>query len=184
MGTRRDHYQLIRSFRVLLLLACTACGDWSGGSKGAVAAAASDRLVGSWEARFLLSDGLRGEPSLVDGVHGRLIFVRIKSARSFPDLAAPVEYGLYDIDFSPYGFDSRVGGDIPTAIARISTAPSPGVDSLFIVLDPERRGVVVLMRGQLHGNRADGVWTAMSSTRSGIGESGTFAMTRDRNAQN
>ena len=184
MGTGRDHSQLIRAFRVLLLLGCSACGDWSGGSKGAVAAAGSDRLVGSWEARFLLSDGLRGQPSLVGGVHGRLIFVRIESGRSFPDLAAPVQYGLYDIDFSPFGFDSRVDGDIPAAIARTSTAPSPGVDSLFIVLDPERRGVVVLMRGQLHGHRADGVWTAMSSTRSGIGESGTFAMTRASNTQN
>ncbi|MDP9204067.1 MAG: hypothetical protein M3P12_01245 [Gemmatimonadota bacterium] len=153
----------------------------SGGGSGTVVTA--DRLVGSWEGNFQLADEFRSQSTVTRGVHGTLVFVQARRGLTgFPDMAAPLHYGLYDIDFSPYGFDSRVTGVVPTAIARTLPTPASEADSVFIVLDPERRGVIVLMRGQLLGDRADGVWTAVSSTRSGIGESGSFVMTRARSA--
>lgn len=185
MGGRRNKSQLIRAAWVLLTVFYTGCGDLRGGNGGSTAVAATDHLIGSWDARFRLAAEFQPQSSTTNEVTGRLLFVGIKSAASsFPDLATPVDYGLHDIDFSPFGFDLRAAGVVPTAIGRDSPVPGKGVDSLFIVLDPERRGVVVLMRGQLRGDRAEGLWTAISPTRSGIGESGSFAMTRVRSGQN
>jgi hypothetical protein len=181
VGRAGESSQLIRACCALLLL---ACGGSSGGDGSTVITAAADRLVGSWDATFVLADEFRGRSPVARNVHGTLVFVRIRSGTpSFPDMAAPLHYGLYDLDFSPYGFDSRNAGTVPTAIARAFPTQVPEVDSVLIVLDPEQRGVIVLMRGQLRGDRADGVWTAESSARAGIGESGRFTMTRRRSAQ-
>jgi hypothetical protein len=184
MGKPGDHSQLIRAWRMLLILCCIGCGDWRGGEGASVGVAAPDRLAGPWDADFILTDAFRRQPSPNLRVHGPLLFIRIRSAPDFPDMTAPGQYGVYDVDFSPFGFDSRLAGTVPTAIGRNITVTVPGVDSVFIVLGPERRGVVVLMRGRLNADRAEGVWTAVSTTRSGIGESGRFVMTRPHSARN
>ena len=185
MGRRRNESRLIPAAWVLLIALCTGCGDLRGGNSGGTVSAAPDHLVGSWQAQFGLAAEFQPQSSDAHGVSGRLLFVGFKSgASNFPDMVAPVQYGLHDIDFSPFGFDLGAAGVVPTAIGRDSPSPVPGVDSLFIVLDPERRSVVVLMRGQLRSDRAEGQWTAVSSTRSGIGESGSFVMTRFRSGQN
>ena len=181
MGRAGDDSPLIRVCCALLIL---GCGGLNGGDGGTVVTAAAHRLVGSWDATFFLADEFRGQAPAAREVRGTLVFVRIRSGTpSFPDMAVPLHYGLYDLDFSPYGFDSRNAGTVPTAIARAFPTQVPEVDSVLIVLDPEQRGVIVLMRGQLRGDRADGVWTAESSARAGIGESGRFTMTRRRSAQ-
>ena len=181
MGRAGDGSQLIRACCALVII---GCGGLSGGDESTVVTSAAHHLVGSWDATFLLTDEFRSRSPIARDVHGTLVFVRIRSgAPSFPDMAAPLHYGLYDLDFSPYGFDSRNAGTVPSAIARAFPTQIPEVDSVLIVLDPEQRGVIVLMRGQLRGDRADGVWTAESSARAGIGESGRFTMTRRRSAQ-
>ncbi len=174
---------MIRAWCAFLVLACLGCDTLSGGDGPAVVDAEADHLTGSWEASFAL-DEFGGQPPVARRVRGTLVFARIKpGGPSFPDMAAPLDYGIYDIDFSSYGFDSRVAGAVPTAIARTWSVSPHEPDSLLVVLNPERRGVIVLMRGQLRNGRADGVWTAMSATRSGIGESGSFLMTHARGAQ-
>jgi hypothetical protein len=173
----------MRACFALLLLAGVGCDELNGGDRRAVVVTEGDHLTGSWEASFAL-DEFGSQPSVTRGVHGTIVFARIKQGGSgFPDMAVPLDYGLYDIDFSSYGFDSRVDGAVPTAIARSWSVSPREPDSLLVVLNPERRGVIVLMRGRLRNDRADGVWTAMSTARSGIGESGRFAMTRARAAQ-
>jgi hypothetical protein len=183
VGTSRDSSPVIRACCAFLLLACVGCDELNGGDRRAVGVTESDHLTGSWEASFAL-DEFGSQPSVAHGVHGTMVFARIKQGGpSFPDMAVPLDYGLYDIDFSSYGFDSRVAGAVPTAIARSWSVSPREPDSLLVVLNPERRGVIVLMRGRLRIDRADGVWTAMSTARSGIGESGRFVMTRSRGAQ-
>jgi len=183
VGTRRDRSQLIRACCAFIILAGVGCDELSGGDRRAVVVTEGDHLTGSWQASFVL-DELGGQPPVARGVHGTMVFARVKpGGPGFPDMAVPLDYGLYDLDFSSYGFDSRVAGAVPTAVARTWSLSPREPDSLLIVLNPERRGVIVLMRGQLRNGRADGVWTAISATRSGIGESGSFLMTRSREAQ-
>jgi hypothetical protein len=140
-------------------------------------------LAGSWDASFDLDPKFRTGTSTLRRVDGTLVLMQIQSrAPSFPDMVAPLQYGLYDIDFSPYGFDSRDGGSVPTAVARDVPTGDRGADSLFIVLEPQRQGMTVLMRGEMNGDRGAGLWTVESRGRAGIAESGRFTIRRQRNS--
>jgi hypothetical protein len=162
-----------------LVAGCSRSG--AGDMPGVTAAA--DHLIGSWDARFYLGGMLRARSSAPGDIRGTLLFARIKSASTtFPNMAAPLNYGLYDVDFSPYGFNLRENGLLPGVVASAVPTRARGIDSVFIVLEPEQRGISVSIRGELRGDQADGVWTAESPSRAGIAESGRFTMMRNRMA--
>src|SRR5512141_2995423 len=100
------------------------------------------RLIGVWQATFWLdrpstltryaadSSPVVGTIAFTEDTHGLV---------SADELTGPTHDGVYDIDFSRFGFATRGSGDFPGAIARISDAHrSNGVkrsrDSLSIVL--------------------------------------------------
>jgi hypothetical protein len=174
-----------RSSKLTKLLFLTAfaspmlgCGRSGSGDTPGVTAEAN-RLIGSWDARFYLGGMLRARSTAPGDVRGTLLFARIRSASpTFPNMAAPLNYGLYDVDFSPYGFNLRENGFLPGVVASAVPTRARGIDSVFIVLEPEQRGISVSIRGELRGDQADGVWTAESPSRAGIAESGRFMMMR------
>ena len=168
---------------ILFLVAALGCTKGASDRTTAVPDTAA-HLAGSWDASFYLDGQFRTGASAFHRVDGTIVLLQIRSrATSFHDMAAPLQYGLYEIDFSPYGFDSRDDGSVPSAVARAVPTTDRGADSVFIVLEPQRKGVTVLMRGEMRGNRAAGLWTVESPSRSGIAEAGSFTMTRQRNGR-
>ena len=87
---------------------------------------------------------------------------------------------MYDLDFSPYGFDSQRDGVVPAIVAALLPANANSGDSVLIVLDPERRGVTLFIRGDLRDDRVTGKWVTETASRSGIAMSGEVLMTRRR----
>ena len=163
---------------VLFLAAALGCTEGASNDRTTVVNAGA-RLAGSWNATFYLDREFRTGTSTLRRVDGTLVLVQIRSkAARFSDMATPLQYGLYDIDFSPYGFDSRDDGSVPTAVARAVPTGDRSADSIFIVLEPQRKGMTVLMRGEMRSDHAAGFWTVESKSRSGIAESGRFTMTR------
>jgi len=167
----------------LFLVAALGCAEGASNDRTTVVNKGT-HLAGSWDATFYLDRHFRTGASALRHVDGTLVLVQIRSrAPSFPDMAAPLQYGLYEIDFSPYGFDSRDDGSVPSAVARAVPTADRGADSVFIVLEPQRKGMTVLMKGEMRGDRAAGLWTVESPSRSGIAEAGSFTMTRQRNGR-
>lgn len=181
--TRRSANLTSLFFFTALVISALGCAGSGAGERGKRNTAVPDHLVGSWDANFYLGE-LGASSSIPRDVRGTLSFVRIRSGSStFPHMATPINYGLYDIDFSPYGFDSREDGFLPGAVASATPTRARGIDSVFIVLEPEQKGVSVSIRGELRGDRAEGAWTAESPSRAGIAEFGRFTMIRNRAAR-
>lgn len=140
---------------------------------------AADHLAGEWDASFHLGSEFRAGASSSREVRGTLTLVRKRATTAaISGMAGPVNYGLYDIDFTSFGFDPREDGSVPGVVARLSPASRGTVDSLFIDLEPQARGVSVLIRGVVGGDHAEGAWMTESPSRAGIGEWGRFTMTR------
>jgi hypothetical protein len=163
---------------IVVLIAVLGCTEGASNDRATVPNTAA-HLTGSWDATFYLDREFRTGTSTLRRVDGTLVLMQIQSrAPSFPDMTAPLQYGLYDIDFSPYGFDPRDDSSVPTAVARAIPAGDRGTDSVFIILEPQRKGMTVLMRGEMSGDRGAGLWTVESPSRAGIAKSGRFSMTR------
>jgi hypothetical protein len=163
-----------------VLLTVVACADSDRESKAPLPRFPNDHLVGSWDASFHRGDPLPSS-SGVPEVHGTLTFAGPESENASQAVpASPVNYGLYDIDFSPYGFDSRDNGSVPGAVAHIFSLGSGDTDSVSIVLEPAQREVNIVLRGELRGDVARGAWATESPRRAGITEWGSFTLTRHR----
>jgi hypothetical protein len=165
-------------FTGALLLACTAClascgrVDWS--HQRAIDAPIARRLVGVWSARFTF-DSTLARGAHVAPVTGTIALVQDHFGRVGADqLRNPLHYGVYDVDFNPFGFDSRDAGAVPTAIASAWQAPNH-VDSVRIVLDPGETQMDITLDGAMEGDSIGGTWGVRS--RFAVG-GGTFTMTR------
>src|SRR5215216_4612894 len=153
-----------------------ACTDRSALERRAEAAQAQ-RLVGTWDVRFHLerSPVLTVDArSVANDVRGELALVTNPWLdASYPEIKTPTNYGTYDIDFRPFGFDPRSAGQTPAAVAGWLTS-----DSLEIILNPDRDQTAVAMRGQLRGDSISGTWDI--SVSRAAGGSGRFVMSRRR----
>jgi hypothetical protein len=162
-----------------LLLAMTAmvsCTDRSVLEQRAQTAT-SQRLIGTWDAHFHLDHPIASGPgfgSVKRDVKGQLGFLANRSlTRSFPLIDVPSDYGVFDVDFSPLGFDARRGNEPPTAIASWQTQ-----DSVRIILADLENGIAVTMEGLTRGDSIVGTWKVWISRAAGGG--GHFVMVRHR----
>lgn len=175
--------------RALLALSSTfvaaACTDSDPVNRAETLASPSAlRLIGVWHATFWLdrlstvtryaadTSPVVGTIAFTEDTHGLV---------SADELTGPTHDGVYDIDFSRFGFETRVSGDFPAAIARITEASrvsgvQPSHDSLSIVLSPGTQLFAVRMNGEIRGDTVSGVWSS-SAYRAG-GGSGRFVLAR------
>lgn len=159
---------------MLAVLALAACNGI--GSRGTSEEAVARRLVGVWDGTFTLTQSTGTESP--DTVRGTIALVRNHSGRVWtPQLGAVSEYGIYDIDFRPFGFDPRDDQSIPTAVAQITTDSSGSTQAshVRIVLHPGNARVAAILDGTLTRDEITGAWQTDSRSASGTGH---FILTR------
>ena len=157
----------------LAVAAVAACGDRS--ARPTAEPPVAQRLVGVWDVAYTLD-----QPTLLSTrrdavarvVRGRIAFLANRWVdASRPGLAMPTDYGTYDINFTPFGFQTRRDGQPPTA-----TAGPLGGDSLEVLLGPSPDRVTVVMRGKLANDSITGTWGVSIARVDGAG--GRFLMSR------
>ncbi|MEO7457102.1 MAG: hypothetical protein ABIY52_12640 [Gemmatimonadaceae bacterium] len=153
------------------LLVASACD----GDDAPHMAEGANRLVGSWDVVFHANPGVMH--GRADSVAGSLAFAENRfGPRDMRELEGITDQGVYDLDFLPLGFATRDPEASPVAVARVAAKTAAGVDSLYVVLDPEGTRIIVRLSGILRLDSASGTWTATSFSSGG--GSGTFAMWR------
>jgi hypothetical protein len=153
-----------------MLIACT---DRSALERQA-RAATTQRLIGTWDARFHLDQPLILRPAVKQDVYGQLAFLANRWLnRKYPAMDSPSDYGTFDVDFTPFGFDARSSNETPTAVAGWV-----GDDSLEIILGDPQSEIAVTMRGGVRGDSIGGNWRVSISRSSGGG--GKFVMVRHK----
>lgn len=136
--------------------------------------AVSETMAGSWDMQFSLDQSpmlTLDATTAPKKIYGKLSLLRNSSLnRSFGRIKVPTNYGSYDVDLTPYGFDPRTPAATPTAVAgRLSR------DSVEIILSPESHDERLVMAGYIGAGAITGVWrVSLSSTGGG----GTFVMQR------
>ncbi|HXC26108.1 MAG TPA: hypothetical protein VNU46_09355, partial [Gemmatimonadaceae bacterium] len=131
------------------------------------------RLVGVWEMRFRLDQllALKSTPS-PNEIHGEIAFLANPWFRTAPpERVSPTDYGVYDVDFTPFGFDPRTPGQVPVAIAMVRDH-----DTVQIMLG-QGQSQTVTLDGTMVGDSVVGAWQA-SVVHFGV--SGWFVMMRRR----
>jgi hypothetical protein len=153
-----------------------ACADRSALDQQAHAAA-TQWLIGTWDTRFHLDHPVASGPGfgpVKQDVYGQLAFLANRwLTRSYPLVNVPSDYGVFDIDFSPLGFDARRNNEIPTAVAGWQSQ-----DSVQIILGDPKTEIAVTMGGRARGDSIVGAWRVWIS-RAGSG-GGHFVMVRHR----
>jgi len=160
----------------VLAAALAACGDRSALERRATAPPAR-RLAGTWDVRF----DLERPPVLTERttavaqvVRGRIALLANRwLTASYPRLGTPTDYGTYDIDFTPFGFEPRTPGQTPTAVAGWLATDS---DSVEIILAPDQDRAVIAMRGKFANDSIAGAWDVSIARATGGG--GRFLMSR------
>jgi hypothetical protein len=162
-----------------LLFAATvvmACMDRSELEQQAQAAT-TQRLIGTWDARFHLDHPLASGPGfgwVKQDVDGQLAFLANRwLTRTYPLVNVPSDYGVFDVDFSPLGFDARSSNHTPAAIAGWQSQ-----DSVQIILGDPESGIAVTMAGRSRGDSIVGAWRVWISRAAGGG--GHFVMVRHK----
>lgn len=165
-----------RIWLCLTVAIAASCADRTALDQRAESAPAQ-RLVGTWVVSFHMDRSLMptmDTVSVPQDVRGQLAFLANRWLdRAYPQIETPTDYGTYDIDFAPFGFDPRVTGQPPTAVAGWLAH-----DSVEIILEPEQTQMAVTMRGKLDGDSISGIWQVSVSRTSGGG--GRFMMSRHR----
>ena len=135
---------------------------------------AAQRLSGSWDMRFEL---VRSPLIALDvaraphEVRGKLdLLVNSSLGGSYPLVGIPTNYGTYDLDATGFGFDPRIEGRPPTAVAGPASA-----DSIAIILSPEREAGRMILIGHIRGDSIIGTWHVTFTRSSGYGH---FVLTR------
>lgn len=163
----------IRIFAAALVFVAIGCED-SRPPMNAADALDAQRLIGMWEVRFQLirSPVIALDSAVVPtGIQGRLSLLANTSVnRTFPRMGIPTNYGSYDVDLTPFGFDTRVSGKTPTTVAGRLAG-----DSVEIILGPENEAGELVMIGQLKQGVVTGRWRVFLPTTGG---EGTFEMKR------
>jgi len=175
----------------LLLLALGCQGD-SGERRRALEEAPAKHLVGVWDATFWLDRPIslgaaaRNPPRSITGLMA--LVEDHQDQVSSEDLSDPTHVGVYDIDFSSFGFQPGDTHSIPVAVARTTarrtvgpgqTAPGSERDSVTIVLDPGTSRYPCRLTGAFSADSITGVWTAGQA----LGGGGRFLLTRRRTRQ-
>lgn len=165
-----------------MLGALTACERTTSARARELQVPAARRLVGVWTVSFTLDPAFRIHGGMDQPVRGTLALIQDHSGRlSYPQLAEPLHYGTYDVDFRRFGFDPRDRGAVPVAVAGVSidsaSRPGEGVDHVRVVLDPGEAQMNITLDGTLAADSAAGTWLVESRTASG---GGTFTMMRAR----
>jgi hypothetical protein len=153
-----------------------ACNDRSALERQAEAAT-TQRLVGTWDARFHLERPLvvgSDSESMKQDVSGQLAFLANRSVnRAYPTMQSPSAYGTFDVDFTPFGFDARSDDETPRAVAGWLTP-----DSLEMIIGDPESDVTVRMHGSLTGDSIVGGWRVLVARTGGGG--GSFVMVRHK----
>lgn len=159
----------------LVIAASVGCTDHAALERQALATG-TQHLIGTWDARFHLDRPLlvaqqTGFP--VRDVSGQLGFLANHSVtQTYPAMPLPSDYGTFDIDFNPFGFDPRSENETPTAEAWLAG------DSLQVMLGDPAGDITVRMGGRVVGDSVTGRWTVLISRTGGGG--GRFVMLRHR----
>ena len=136
--------------------------------------AVASKMIGRWSVTFRLtaSPVLNRDVMRLGEIHGQFALLENTSiSGAYGGLPLVTDYGTYDIDFSPFGFDSPERGRPPQVIVGPATD-----DSVIVMLSPLRDDLSITMRGKAHADSVDGTWT-VSFPRGGVGW-GTFIMMR------
>lgn len=153
-----------------------ACDDRSASDRQA-RYGTTQRLIGTWDARFHLDRPLvvgSDSVSMKQDVLGELAFLANRSVnRAYPTMESPAAYGAFDVDFTPFGFDARTDDETPVAAAGWLSA-----DSLEIILGDPQGDITVRMRGGVTADSIAGSWRVLVSRTGGGG--GRFVMVRHR----
>jgi len=180
-----DKFRIARAMllvgSILIVVGCTESDD--GNRAATLASPAARRLNGSWQVSFTLDRNATVTRNVQDTsqVTGSLAFAEDNhGVVSADELASPTHDGVYDIDFSRFGFSTRTSGSFPGVIARVAVVGNrvgrPGSDSVSIILSPGSQLLTVRMTGRIAGDSIVGGWTA-SGYRS-AGGTGRFVMQR------
>lgn len=180
MGAARRSRQLISVAAFAgSVFAMLECAKADSRDAGYVGLSQGDRLAGTWEIRFQLASGTLVRSSVTSTLVGTLTFAQATTkASGFPGMRPPLNYGLYNLDFSSFGFDTQHEGSVPVTVARVSPAERRSIDSVFIIIEPDGSGPSVTLAGELKDDRVVGDWSTASAGRTGIAEWGRFSMTR------
>lgn len=161
---------------VLVAAVLIACNDRSGLEREA-RTVDTQRLVGTWDARFYLERPLvvgSDSGSTKQHVQGELAFLANRSlSQRYPMMESPSANGAFDVDFTPFGFDARSDDETPVASAGWLSA-----DSLEIMLGDPHNDITVRMRGRVTADSIAGTWRVLVSRTGGGG--GRFVMVRHR----
>lgn len=158
-----------------VIAALTGCTDHAALEQQALAPG-SQHLIGTWDVRFHLDRPVlvaqqAGSP--IRDVSGQLAFLANRwVTQSYPAMPSPSDFGTFDVDFSPFGFDPRSENETPTAEAWL------GNDSLQVMLGDPTGDITVRMGGRVVGDSITGRWTVLISRTGGGG--GRFTMLRHR----
>ena len=168
-------YRNARVCVALVGLALAACG--TAHERQALAdTLPAARLVGAWHVRFHLQTPLTGRDTAgAPEVHGTLALVQDRWVRNVPPLSGLTHTGSYDVDFRPFGFETRDAGEVPRAVARVASH-----DSVQVVLDPGDGQLPVVLRGTWTGDSITGAWALEPPERAVGGGGGRFVMTPRR----
>ncbi len=152
-----------------------ACNDRSTLERQA-RSASSQRLIGMWDVRFHLDRPLvaqMGSDSATQDISGELAFLANRWMRRVYPIGSPSDYGSFDVDFAPFGFDARSNDETPTAVAGWISD-----DSLEIILGDPNSDVTVRMAGRVSGDSVAGGWRVLIARTGGGG--GRFVMVRHK----
>jgi hypothetical protein len=158
---------------VAVLVAAAGCDDRAALRRRA-SAPLSQRMVGVWDARFGLERPVTAHrvPSGTE-VRGTITLAPNESMSGGTSvLSAPTHYGTWGGDFTPFGFDPRPRGHVPTVAAQVG-----GTDSVTIVLEPESDVYPVVLQGVLRGDSVAGAWEVEGRALTG---GGRFVLTRHK----
>ena len=172
-----------------LLLVALGCQGDSLERRRALEEAPAKQLVGVWDATLWLERPI----SLTSDAHtpprsitGTLAFLEDHQGQlPSEDLSDPTHVGVYDIDFSPFGFQPGDAHAAPVAVARTTAqeATGPGRtaldstrDSVTIVLAPGASRYPCRLTGAFSADSITGVWTAGQA----LGGGGRFVLRRRR----
>lgn len=143
---------------------------------GAAESLVANQLSGSWDMQFQL---VRSPLIAFDVAHapreirGKLdLLVNTSLNRSYSGVGIPTNYGSYDVDLVPFGFDPRINGTPPTAVAGMMTG-----DSVAIILSPGNDAGTMVLVGRLHAGTVAGTWQVSLERSTG---NGNFVLERVR----
>ena len=136
------------------------------------------QLSGTWDLQFtldrspLITLDVAKAPRVINGKLSLLANTSLN--RSFDRIRVPTNYGSYDIDRSPFGFDPRLDEGTPTVVAgRLSR------DSVEIIFSPNRSSEQLVLRGRIRNSVVQGIWhVSLPAT----GGQGSFRLQRTPSA--